>query len=47
MTLQEANIHGDVWMLVKHNESEAFIESSSKKKLNKMIATSAVFQAPV
>lgn len=29
---------GEVWLLVKHNESEAFIERSSKKKLNKFIA---------
>jgi len=37
--MQEANMQGDVWMLVKHNDSEAFVERSSKKKLNKMIAT--------
>jgi len=37
--MQEANMQGDVWCLVKHNESEAFVERSSKKKLNKMIAS--------
>mmetsp|Transcript_11817 Transcript_11817/g.29746 ORF Transcript_11817/g.29746 Transcript_11817/m.29746 type:complete len:832 (-) Transcript_11817:27-2522(-) len=36
--MQEASVRGDVWMLVKHNDSEAFVERSSKKKLNKMIA---------
>jgi len=40
----EATLGGDLWMLVKHNESEAFVERSSKKKLNKMIATSQGFQ---
>jgi len=34
----EACAKGDVWMMVKHNDSEAFIERSSNKKLNKMIA---------
>eukprot|EP00416_Gambierdiscus_australes_P038209 CAMPEP_0171100174 /NCGR_PEP_ID=MMETSP0766_2-20121228/52793_1 /TAXON_ID=439317 /ORGANISM="Gambierdiscus australes, Strain CAWD 149" /LENGTH=757 /DNA_ID=CAMNT_0011559949 /DNA_START=75 /DNA_END=2348 /DNA_ORIENTATION=+ len=29
---------GDLWLLVKHNDGEAFIERSSKKKLNKFIA---------
>mmetsp|Transcript_49762 Transcript_49762/g.160863 ORF Transcript_49762/g.160863 Transcript_49762/m.160863 type:complete len:211 (+) Transcript_49762:2-634(+) len=42
--MQDANLQGDVWMLVKHNESEAFIERSTKKKLNKMIANNSVFQ---
>eukprot|EP00425_Heterocapsa_triquetra_P043850 CAMPEP_0195086444 /NCGR_PEP_ID=MMETSP0448-20130528/26578_1 /TAXON_ID=66468 /ORGANISM="Heterocapsa triquestra, Strain CCMP 448" /LENGTH=894 /DNA_ID=CAMNT_0040119929 /DNA_START=141 /DNA_END=2823 /DNA_ORIENTATION=+ len=35
--LLEAGLVGDVWLMVKHNKSEAFIERSSKKKLNKMI----------
>merc|ERR1712050_10944 len=29
---------GNMWVMVKHNESEAFIEWSSKRKLNKFIA---------
>jgi len=40
----DATLAGDVWLLVKHNESEAFIERSSKKKLNKMIAAGQRFQ---
>jgi hypothetical protein len=33
-----ANKAGDVWTLVKHNETEAFIERASQKTLNRMIA---------
>jgi len=36
--MQNTMRSGEVWLLVKHNESEAFIERSSKKKLNKFIA---------
>jgi len=36
--MQDAASRGDVWMLLRHNESEAFVERGSKKKLNKMIA---------
>lgn len=36
--------NGDVWMMVKHNDSEAFVERSSKRKLNKMIASAQPFQ---
>jgi len=35
---------GDVWILVKHNENEAFIERSSKRKLNKFIANGQIIQ---
>lgn len=42
--MQAANNEGDVWVLVKHNESEAFVERSSKRKLNKMIASCQGFQ---
>jgi len=42
--MQEANSKGDSWLLVKHNESEAFVERSTKRKLNKMIASSQHFQ---
>lgn len=35
---------GDLWLLVKHNDSEAFIERSSKKKLNKFIANGQSIQ---
>jgi len=35
---------GEVWLLVKHNESEAFIERSSKKKLNQFIANQQSLQ---
>jgi len=40
----EASLGHDCWMLVKHNETEAFVERSSKKKLNKMIASGQQFQ---
>jgi len=40
----QATQRGDVWLLVKHNDSEAFVERSSNKKLNKMIATAQMFQ---
>jgi len=35
---------GDVWILVKHNENEAFIERSSKRKLNKFITNGQIIQ---
>jgi len=35
----EATAKGDVWLMMKHNESEAFIERCSKRKLNKLIAS--------
>jgi len=35
---------GDVWLMVRHNDSEAFIERSSKKKLNKMLTTAQPVQ---
>lgn len=36
--MRRATMHGDMWLMVKHNEAEAFIELSSKKKLNRFIA---------
>mmetsp|Transcript_5264 Transcript_5264/g.12606 ORF Transcript_5264/g.12606 Transcript_5264/m.12606 type:complete len:977 (+) Transcript_5264:200-3130(+) len=42
--LVEVVTKGDVWMLVKHNDAEAFIERSTKRKLNKMIAAQQSFQ---
>merc|ERR1711874_574554 len=36
--MTEVKMQEDVWIMGKHNESEAFIERSSKKKLNKMIS---------
>lgn len=42
--MQSTMKSGDVWLLVKHNESEAFIECSSKKKLNKFIANHQAVQ---
>jgi len=42
--MYEAILRGDTWLLVKHNESEAFVERSSHRKLNKLIATSSSFQ---
>jgi len=36
--MHQATLNGDLWVLVKHNESEAFIELSSKKKLNRFIS---------
>jgi hypothetical protein len=35
--IKEIKREGKVWVLVKHNESEAFIESSSMRKLNTFI----------
>jgi hypothetical protein len=37
--LSKATQTGDVWLMVKHNESEAFIERSSQRKLNKFISS--------
>jgi len=31
---------GEVWLLVKHNDSEAFVERSSRRKLNQFIISS-------
>mmetsp|Transcript_16919 Transcript_16919/g.31578 ORF Transcript_16919/g.31578 Transcript_16919/m.31578 type:complete len:971 (-) Transcript_16919:71-2983(-) len=42
--LQTTMKSGDVWLLVRHNDSEAFIECSSKKKLNKFIANHQAVQ---
>lgn len=42
--LQGAMANGDVWLMLKHNESEAFIERSSQKKLNRLIATGMQIQ---
>lgn len=33
-----ANHQGDVWTMMKHNDSEAFVERQSQKTLNRMIA---------
>jgi len=35
--MRKATLGGDVWLIVKHNESEAFVERSSQRKLNKFI----------
>merc|ERR1712048_652571 len=35
---------GEMWLLVKHNHSEAFIETSSKKKLNRFVASGTSVQ---
>jgi len=42
--IQQVMKDGDMWLMVKHNDSEAFIERSSKKKLNKMIMSSQPVQ---
>merc|ERR1712151_850036 len=42
--IQDAMPVGDVWLMVKHNESEAFIERSSKRKLNKFISNNQHIQ---
>lgn len=42
--MKEATQKGDLWLMTKHNESEAFIERSSKRKLNKFITTGQSFQ---
>merc|ERR1712151_592105 len=33
--MHDATVKGEVWLLVKHNEAEAFVERSSQRKLNK------------
>jgi len=35
--MRDAMVLGDMWILVKHNNREAFIERSSKRKLNRFI----------
>lgn len=35
---------GNIWVLVKRNENEAFVETSSKKNINKMIGTNLRFR---
>lgn len=35
---------GEMWLLVKHNDSEAFIETSSKRKLNRFVASGTSVQ---
>jgi hypothetical protein len=35
---------GDLWLMVKHNKSEAFIERSPTKKLNKLITNTSMVQ---
>merc|ERR1719330_2134081 len=42
--IQQAMLKGDVWLMLKHNESEAFIERSSQKKLNRLIAAGQQIQ---
>jgi len=42
--MKEATTKGDVWTLVKHNDSEAFVERSSTTKLNTMVAAGQQFQ---
>jgi hypothetical protein len=37
--MHQATLEGDVWLLVKHNESEAFVERSSQRKLKKFISS--------
>jgi len=36
--MHESELQGNMWLMVKHNETEAFIELSSTKKLNKFVA---------
>jgi len=43
-SIQDACANDELWIMVKHNETEAFIECSSKRKLNQMIAKSQLFQ---
>jgi len=42
--IQDATAFGDSWVLLRHNDREAFVERSSKKKINRMIAASEKFQ---
>jgi len=36
--MHKSVLQGDMWLMVKHNETEAFIELSSRKKFNKFVA---------
>jgi len=40
----EAMSKGDVWLMMKHNDREAFVERCSKRKLNKLIAAGQTIQ---
>jgi len=42
--MMEVTQKGEAWLLVKHNESEGFIERSSQRKLNKLIASGQSMQ---
>jgi len=43
-TIQANRGSGDVWIMMKHNEHEGFVELCSRRKLNKLIATRATMQ---
>jgi hypothetical protein len=42
--IKEALSKGDLWLLTQHNNSEAFVERSSHRKLNRLITNGQSFQ---
>jgi len=42
--IMEAFTKGDMWLMIKHNDSEAFIERANRRKLNKYISSGQLFQ---
>merc|ERR1712048_1055807 len=42
--IMEVLTKGDMWLMIKHNDSEAFIERASRRKLNKYISIGQRFQ---
>jgi len=42
--IQDVLFRGELWLVTKHNESEAFVERASHKKLNKFVRNGQKFQ---
>jgi len=42
--MHKLELQGNMWLMVKHNESEAFIELSSRGKVNTFVANKRNFQ---
>jgi len=42
--ISEALVKGELWLVTKHNESEAFVEKASHRKLNKFVRNGQKFQ---
>mmetsp|Transcript_61505 Transcript_61505/g.144061 ORF Transcript_61505/g.144061 Transcript_61505/m.144061 type:complete len:1178 (+) Transcript_61505:48-3581(+) len=44
MEIHDVLLKGELWLVTKHNETEAFVERSSHKKLNKLVRGGQKFQ---